>query len=208
MTSSDITPPSSRAEVLAAAQQLMQEKDKIENEINEYNAVLTSHGVTFDTALVDAEGFPIPNVDLYAVRSAKNQIIRLKNDHKALMNQIEKTLHTLHSLPPEPTSSATASPESLPPFAIVNAVAPDSPAKEAGLVKDDLIIRFGSLDKQNNNDLKALPELVSKNEGKSLQILIKRTSTTGETQFVNLELRPHKWNGRGLLGCHILPYKG
>lgn len=47
--------------------------------------------------LVDAEGFPINSIDIYQVRHARNRIICLQNDHKAIMQQIESGLHGYYS---------------------------------------------------------------------------------------------------------------
>ena len=46
--------------------------------------------------LTDEEGFPIPNVDLLYVRTMRNRLIMLKNDHKSLMNKLEEGLHAYH----------------------------------------------------------------------------------------------------------------
>ena len=45
-----------------------------------------------DEPLVDAEGFPRADVDVYAVRTARRDIIRLRNDHKHLSECIHRAL--------------------------------------------------------------------------------------------------------------------
>jgi len=90
-------------------------------------------------------------------------------------------------------------------FAIVNAVAPDSPAKKAGLLKGDKITRFGSIHAGNHQNLQSLNTLVADNEGKSIDVTIERGEVNSEEILV-LQLTPNRgWGGRGLLGCHILP---
>lgn len=42
--------------------------------------------------LVDADGFPRNDIDVYQVRHARHQIINLQNDLKSLLKEIEKGL--------------------------------------------------------------------------------------------------------------------
>jgi hypothetical protein len=103
--------------------------------------------------LVDAEGYPRSDIDVYQVRHARAGIYRLQNDHKALMREIEALLFSLHAKTPlKAQEAAIQSPPQQPAettdeepngkqeetknaapsaFALVNAVAPDSPAYEA-----------------------------------------------------------------------------
>lgn len=46
--------------------------------------------------LVDEEGFPRNDIDIYKVRQARQQIICLQNNHKDLMKLIEQLIHQLH----------------------------------------------------------------------------------------------------------------
>lgn len=89
------------------------------------------------------------------------------------------------------------------PFARVNTVAEHSPAAAAGLLENDCIFQFGDISSDNtDNTLSAIGELVSRsaaNQG-TIAVLVKRSE-----DFVTLNLQPRPWNGRGLLGCHILP---
>lgn len=48
-------------------------------------------------SLIDAEGFPRNDIDVYQVRQARQQIICMQNDHKALMKEIEQLMHQLHA---------------------------------------------------------------------------------------------------------------
>ncbi|RUS18285.1 hypothetical protein BC937DRAFT_88962 [Endogone sp. FLAS-F59071] len=72
----------------------------------------------------------------------------------------------------EAESSTTSAPQTVQPepqpFAIVNAVAPDSPAKEAGLLKHDKFLRFGSVYAENHQKLQALNEVVAQSENVSV----------------------------------------
>ncbi|KAI4468297.1 26s proteasome non-atpase regulatory subunit 9 [Holotrichia oblita] len=54
---------------------LMQEKNKIEDEINNLTTILTKNGVGMLDPLVDTEGFPLSHIDIYQVRYARQRII-------------------------------------------------------------------------------------------------------------------------------------
>ncbi|RIA85682.1 26S proteasome non-ATPase regulatory subunit 9 [Glomus cerebriforme] len=196
----EITPNSAEL----TARQLIEQKDTIENELKEMEQILKGQGVGMVEPLVDKSGFPRDDIDLVAVRTARSKIISLRNDHKDIMKQIEEALHAMHAenkVNKKDNSAETVSISQPRPFAIVNAIAPDSPAKEAGLLKGDEITRFGSIHTGNHQKLQALNTFVVDNEGKSIGVTIKR----GEENLV-LQLTPRRgWGGRGLLGCHILP---
>jgi hypothetical protein len=104
------------------------------------------------------------------------------------------------------------------PYARVDAVATESPAHKAGLLEEDLIVSFGPLHSENNDSLRAIAALVleAAEKGESIEIRLMRrkgvaghvsaAETDSEWEKVTLLLKPRPWQGRGLLGCHILPY--
>jgi len=102
------------------------------------------------------------------------------------------------------------------PFASVESVASGSPAEVGGLRVGDLIIRFGSANMSNNRNLKSIAELVpqaaASNQGIDVIIIRpneKQITTPCELRLekgVTCKIYPCPWNGRGLLGCHIIPY--
>ncbi|XP_077302877.1 26S proteasome non-ATPase regulatory subunit 9 [Arctopsyche grandis] len=77
--------------------ELMKRKDDLEEEIARLSAVLDTNGVGLFDSLVDEEDFPRNDIDVYQVRNARHQIICLRNDHEAIMYEIEKGLYELHS---------------------------------------------------------------------------------------------------------------
>jgi hypothetical protein len=113
------------------------------------------------------------------------------------------------------------------PFARIDAVADDSPAKKAGLAVEDLVVYFGRLDSHNHNRLRAIAELVPEVAAENGEVTIKvlrqkKTGGDGGTEqdelydyednpemfeIVEVCLKPQPWSGRGLIGCHIVPYK-
>lgn len=58
-------------------------------------------------SLVDREDFPRNDIDVYAVRQARSAIIKLENDAKDLLNNIQSKLEELHSLS-KPTSESSS----------------------------------------------------------------------------------------------------
>ncbi|TBU62250.1 hypothetical protein BD310DRAFT_945927 [Dichomitus squalens] len=186
---------------------LMARKDAIEEEMEAQFSVLQSNGVNMDTPLVDPEGFPRADIDVWAVRHARVKIIELRNDCNALLNNISLALQNVfdpstlaREQPPQPVSSSLPGTVSEP-FAKVDGVAPGSPAASAGLRRDDLVLSFGPLTKASftSSSLQPLAELVSAQEN---------VMRSGD-QRVTLTLTPRRgWGGRGLLGCHIVPYAG
>lgn len=209
-------------ELLRKAKELMAKKDEIESQLRELDEGLRLQGVGMDQPLVDASGFPRSDIDVAAARTSRNLVHRLRNDHKDIMKQIEQALHALHSSSKrqqETSSSATTSSSSSSsrreeedkhhhhqqlenPFAVVNAVAPDSPAYTSGLRRGDKVLRFGTVHAGNHDRLQALNQLVARSQGVPINVLVLRE----ERQRVNVTLTPRTgWGGKGSLGCHLLP---
>ncbi|KAM4059633.1 PDZ domain-containing protein [Hirsutella rhossiliensis] len=200
--------------------ELQRKKDDLEVELKALGGVLDSHGVGMDTPLVTRDGFPRADLDVAQIRTTRARIIRLRNDHKSLMEAIEKFLHEHFaslddadnalapgsgSQPPHVLSDAQldASDEA---FAKVNTVAPNSPAERAGLMAGDEIRTFGYVNKSNHDSLKRVAECVQGNEGRDIFIRISRPTGAAQRQELRLTLTPARdWGGRGMLGCHILP---
>jgi 26S proteasome non-ATPase regulatory subunit 9 len=118
-------------------------------------------------------------------------------------------------------STSNTSTTSRRPFAKVDGVTHPSPAADAGMKVDDLIIRFGPLHADNNDRLRAVATLVpgvAEVNGKiQISVLRRRQQSTSasennvdyndETLWEEavLILHPRPFSGRGVLGCHIVP---
>lgn len=195
--------------------------------------------------LVDAEGFPVSGVDLYAVRGDRGRYAVLRNDHNAVTGEIERAMAELHanaaagvregvariaSLPPaskrgqpsEPTQfrvddadgngnggvcmeSTDASIAPLTPaFAVIDEVMEGSPAHAAGLQVGDQVVAFGGVTSGVGGSVASiLPRvaaLLAENEGTVLSVRVLRRGEIAE-----LVITPQRWDGRGLLGCHMRP---
>lgn len=106
------------------------------------------------------------------------------------------------------------------PFAVIDAVAPDSPAREANLMDGDLITQFGPINYTNHRNLKALMEIVyeaAENKHPIEITLLRRRRMSAEHDIIHsveagvrvtrkVEIVPRPWGGVGLLGCHIVGY--
>ena len=210
------------ASLVKEAQVLIAKKDDIESQIHELEEGLQLQGVGMDQPLIDRSGFPRSDVDVAAARTSRNMVHRLRNDHKDIMKEIENALHAVHDETRKQTSTLQKPQEqegesstlnrmeqeedkkkvpSKKPFALVNAVAPDSPADISGLKRNDKVIQFGHIHAENHDRLQALNQLVGQSENKSIQVVILRN----DQSIIQLLLTPKKWSGRGTLGCHIVP---
>lgn len=204
-----------RAEAISDIHELMRRKEEIEAQIKaNYEVLEGQKGVGMNEPLVDFEGYPRADVDVYQVRTARHNIICLQNDHKEVMKQVEAALHQLHAHDKEKqardlaeahreaTSRRLSHSEghSLQAFAKVNSVSPGSPASLAGLQVDDEIVEFGSVNTHNFQSLHNIGSVVQHSEGRPLNVTVIRR---GERQ--QLRLVPTRWAGKGLLGCNIVP---
>jgi len=185
------------------ARALILEKENIEAQLRLQASILASNaGSTLDSPLVDADGFPRADIDIYAVRNARVRIIELRNDLGAVTNNLAVALQSVYdpalAIPDSPQSSSNGKP-----FAKVNDVSAGSPAAEAGLQRGDLVVKFGTLTQQSfsSSSLTPLVEAVASHENRSIPLKVLRSE-----QAVFLSLTPKAWGGRGLLGCHIVPY--
>ena len=77
---------------------LNSERNKIEGDIKDYMDVLKSQGVGMKEPLVDNEGYPRNDIDVYTVRTTRHKIITLENDCRDIMKIIERKLEEFHAL--------------------------------------------------------------------------------------------------------------
>ncbi|XP_055963196.1 26S proteasome non-ATPase regulatory subunit 9 [Sorex fumeus] len=201
---------------VADVQELIRRKEELEEQIRANFAVLDGQkGVGMNEPLVDCEGYPRADVDLYQVRTARHNIICLQNDHQAVMKQVEEALHQLHARDKEKQARDLAEaqqeaasaglapgpgPHTPQAFAKVGSVSAGSPASKAGLQVGDEIVEFGSVNTQNFQSLQNIGTVVQHSEGRPLNVTVLRSG-----QRHQLRLVPERWAGRGLLGFNIIP---
>ncbi|WIA41924.1 hypothetical protein OEZ86_009237 [Tetradesmus obliquus] len=93
----------------AELKQLQAQRSAIEAEIKERSDCLNDPGQPgMNGSLLDKEGFPRSDIDIHAVRSDRNAVIRLANDHKQLSSRLEQLLHKMHALARETGAVAAA----------------------------------------------------------------------------------------------------
>lgn len=196
------------------AKALIAQKETIEAEISVQQEILKSHSANMNTPLVDSEGFPRADIDVWAIRTARVRLIELRNDLSAVMEQITIALQNVYARTADEGQTGTSSdiqissssPEPTHvPFARVDGVAPGSPAAEAGMRKEDKVVSFGHLTHISftSSSLQPLAELVAHRENREINITLLREPQ----ELVSLKLTPRKgWGGRGLLGCHLVPH--
>lgn len=215
--------------------QLMSQRDLLELEASALHADLTSPGPNNEPpagikdTLVDKEGFPRSDIDIYSVRQKRNRLAVINTDHREIMKKIEQLMPLVqlelarstsssqninsennsnekkedNDVPAVPMLSNEPIDEgvrSLSPIAIIDQILPSSPAYIAGLQDGDKLICFSSITSRSENPLAAIPAVVRENMGKAIQIVIQRQST-----FMRIALVPKIWGGRGVLGCHLTP---
>ena len=168
------------------------------------------------TLLVDSEGFPRGDIDLFNVRNKRQRLAIINTDHKALMSEIEKTLHTYQQALPTTTTSSSSSSAlgvintinesetnvlltvSSKAIAIVDEILDGSPAYLAGILDQDELLQFGYVTASTTDALNSIPAVVRDHVNQRINITVRRKGS-----LMNLELIPKTWGGRGLLGCHL-----
>ena len=191
-----------------------EEKIRIEAEISNWKSVLDSEGnVGMEGKLVDQEGYPRNDIDVSKVRLARQKIICLSNDHKAIMTKIEEILISLHAQQANNAEEAESSSvgtsgsgvhpmdQDLPePFAKVEFVNIGSPAQDAGMKSGDLVVEFGTYNNSNFKSLMDIGQLLTNSQNKNMRVKLIRNH-----QMITLTLVPKLWSGKGLLGCKMVP---
>jgi 26S proteasome non-ATPase regulatory subunit 9 len=233
MASFPITPINSDLNK-AKVNKMYKQREELEAEMSSLSQRLNEEGQPgLKGALVDKEGFPIPNVDLYQIRSDRQRYNTLKNDHSRLTDLIQSGLQNIllvtkkrnddddddvrttrtrtttennntaaaavnkkSDVQQEDTPSTTITTTTVitqKAFAVVDIVAPGSPAEIDGIRIHDRIISFG--------DKRTIEEAAAKIQ-----------QTIGESHIVKLnrqgvemevEITPRTWTGVGLLGAHF-----
>ncbi|KAI5117988.1 hypothetical protein M0805_004485 [Coniferiporia weirii] len=215
------TTPDSASDPVALARALIARKDALEADLAAQYAALAAHSATMATPLVDPAGFPRADIDIVSVRAARVRVLEIKNDLTDVLAQIARALESVHAAAavagegePAPPASTRTPDADLRPFARVDGIAPGSPAASAGLQREDLFVQFGRLTSPSfppgsQNPLAPLSALVAEYENRPLEIKIRRSTDTdtAPARLLTFSLTPRKgWGGRGLLGCHIVPF--
>lgn len=63
-----------------------------------------------------------------------------------------------------------------------------------------MLVEFGSVNATNFKQLTDIATVLQHSEGQRVNVKVQR----GE-RYITMALVPKKWQGRGLLGCNVLP---
>ena len=170
-------------------------RDIIDKQLEGIKDYLESTGMGYRKPLVDNEGYPLPDIDHYKILEQRQKAARLLNDRKKIETVLEKLVETI---PTNGTPTLTMQLEELHPFALISEVAQKSPAEEAGLLEGDFLIKFGHA-KQLHEVKSNIIDL------EQIKVTIFRVSEYGDMKKYQLFLIPHRWDGEGLVGCHLIP---
>mmetsp|Transcript_29667 Transcript_29667/g.49629 ORF Transcript_29667/g.49629 Transcript_29667/m.49629 type:complete len:235 (+) Transcript_29667:48-752(+) len=212
---------------------LTAQREAIEAEADALHSELTSPGLNgeppagVNDPLVDAEGFPRADINIYNVKDKRRRLAELNTDYRKIMKELEETTHLLYqqsisddtvSTSVTPATTASNLPQSdlsLSPIAKLDEVLPNSPAETAGIQEGDILIKFGTIVTSTESCLPAIARLVGQSVNSPILIVIqRRVVNSGEAssivpttamETVELTLTPKAWGGRGLLGCHLSP---
>ncbi|KAG5895646.1 hypothetical protein JTB14_008655 [Gonioctena quinquepunctata] len=176
----------SREDVREQVLDLMNQKDRIENEIRNLNSILTQNGVGMNDPLVDDEGFPINSIDIYQIENG------LEGYYCTT-----PVMGACHAVPMDVDVSKVVVHQT--PFAKVTVVSQGSPADYAGLKANDEVVEFGSVNVDNFKNITDIATVVQHSDGTQVNVKLKRGD-----RFLTVQLVPKRWIGKGLLGCNIV----
>lgn len=197
--------PTSVEELKEYITRLSEKRNVIQTDIDKHSEVLRrENNVGMDGPLIDSEQFPRSDIDVVAVRTARQQVIMLTNDMRNVMGNIEQALFKLHELMPRQENTRNEMREEMrpptrPPFLQVHGVLPDSPAFISGLRDGDIICQIGSLHKENFSNLGDVADIVKLSVNKAVPVKLVRNGTPK-----TIALKPRPWQGRGVLGCNVV----
>ncbi|NXC18243.1 PSMD9 ATPase, partial [Corythaeola cristata] len=196
-------PGGSRPVTVSDVQQLVKRKDELEAQIKAYYELLEGQkGVGMSEPLVDAEGFPRDDIDLYQVRTARHNIICEWGPGpggRALPGCPEAggAFPFGGDEPVKKWFSGRPTGVMLLWYylSLEKADAHLTSISVQGLQVDDEIVEFGSVNINNFQNLQNIATVVQHSEGRPLSVTVIRSG-----KKVHVGLTPKRWAGKGLLG--------
>ncbi|KAI4838913.1 26S proteasome non-ATPase regulatory subunit 9 [Plasmodium brasilianum] len=215
--------------------ELAKRREDIEREIKENMEFLEkpeNKNIGMDGKLIDSEGFPRNDIDIYRIRIARNKIICLRNDYIDINKKIEEYLHNIHNSHPvirvernrnvqydeqdingniinEPRISQDQIEEAKNNiFAMIDEIIENSPAHKAGLRVNDYIFEFGDVkrksEKEDNKNVDIFKKITDyvKNNPSKIEVKILR-----EEKVFFYYIFPDKTANGLYIGCHLTPTK-
>eukprot|EP00760_Papus_ankaliazontas_P015000 PhM_4_TR16227/c0_g1_i1/m.46223/K06693/PSMD9; 26S proteasome non-ATPase regulatory subunit 9 len=190
---------------------LMKKREEFEAELLMQMEYLDSTPAGQHGPLIDKEGFPRADCDVYGITVGRNRVATLRMDLQLIMDRIETSLHSLHALEKTPgrprekkdeAAAQTPQPQQTHvPLCTVNSVAEGSPAMTAGLQAGDVVVSWGhDIAGGGVDPLQHISTVTSSSVGRGITVRVLRNAAV-----VELTVVPRTWSGRGVLGCHLLP---
>ncbi|SOV10960.1 proteasome regulatory protein, putative [Plasmodium sp. gorilla clade G2] len=211
--------------------ELVKKREDIENELKVHMDFLESpenKNVGMKGNLIDSEGFPRNDIDIYSIRVARNKIICLKNDYIDINKKLEEYIHKVHSTHPvirvernkNINNDLLNTPQQITKeediqnakkniFAIIDEVIDNSPSHKSGLKINDQIFQFGDIIKKNENEqnnysnIQLIKEIGNYMKTQPKQILVK---ILREENILFYHIIPEQTQKGLYIGCHISPY--
>ena len=184
-------------------------------------------------ALIDDDGFPRSDIDLYRIRTQRSRLAIINTDYHVIMNKIEKGLHAalyqddvndsqssnvqqnqeqqpVSSIQQEVVNSSSTTTTSvfslaLPIIARIDEVSESSPASEAGIDLNDFLISFGRVNAQTpTSDIpRAINEELMDCVNNNRGSIPIVVRRSSSGEIASFQITPREWSGRGYLGCHL-----
>ncbi|KAJ9437322.1 putative 26S proteasome non-ATPase regulatory subunit 9 [Diplonema papillatum] len=214
---------------------LVKQRTELEQELKFNIDALKSTPAGLDEALIDRDGFPRADCDLFAVTRSRGRVACLRNDLKDLMKRAETIMHAIHKAAAmQPDDVASALPTSA---SLGDACESTQPAAHVDAAKDTvdpLVARYTAYDPfltvssvlptspaeeagLLKDDFIVAWSGVTKQHPDAMAMISQITKRHeneelavvirrgGETR--KLLITPKKWSGNGLLGCVLLRLK-
>jgi len=232
---------------------LYSQRSEIEKKANSIIQQLTSGQppMGINDPLVDKDGYPRADIDVYKARHLRNELACLRTDYKEFSTKLEISLLNKNDDPmkdkkiskpvynqelgkwilhvdqlvdsskkiqkkeailsiqnyvnnSEPTKRITF-PNNKKPFAVIDEVTNNSPSHKSGIQLNDLLVKFGPY--TNVKDVLKISELVLEAYETRTSIPVELIrNVDGKRKLMVVYVVPEKWEGKGLLGCHIQKY--
>ena len=213
---------------------ISKEQKRLEEVIIVEQQFLNSTPVGLKESLINSDGYPRGDIDIWAIRIARNKLNCAITDLKYVQELMHRLLVEYHvNLKRESFNAlkntnieqeyqqklvenskkteilesenhVVPSPNNNS-FLTVTHIEPNSPASESGMQECDDIITFGNIHYGNFKSMLQISEYVKSNENNVIPVLICSKNKVTSTLIREITLVPHKWSGQGLLGCTIIP---
>ncbi|KAJ8767924.1 hypothetical protein K2173_020864 [Erythroxylum novogranatense] len=209
---------------------LMEKRSAMELEMNSIiERLCVPGGPGLSGNLLDAEGFPRPDIDIPSVRSERHRLAELRNDHKQISEKINENIQLLHSARLADRSSSSkdsVNQNSLMDVRVghvssQNVIMRDSPSSmdvdglvsvpfavvdeiaDASPTAEDGLQLGDQIVKFGNVEYQVGQNLLEKlaSEARANEGCAVPVTVMRQGAAMNLTVTPRTWQGRGLLGC-------